>query len=68
MMKFSNSNSMKPGKVLVHINNYNFTKFHWIQMKNKKVFYDTLRAGELGPKLPLLLWMDSHQLNFVKTT
>ena len=35
---FSISNSMKLGEVLVHINNYNFTNFHLIQMKNKKVY------------------------------
>ena len=30
------SNSMILGEVLVHIDNYNFTNFYWIQMKNKK--------------------------------
>ena len=26
---------------VVHIDNYNFTNFHWIQMKNKKGFIMT---------------------------
>ena len=28
---------MKLGEIVVHIANYNFTKFHQNQMKNKKV-------------------------------
>ena len=32
---------MKLGNLLVHIDKYNFTNFHWIQMKNKKVFLMT---------------------------
>ena len=28
---------MKLGEIVVHMNNYNFTKFHQNQMKNKKV-------------------------------
>ena len=34
------SNSMKVSEVLVHIDNYNFINVHWIQMKNKKVFFN----------------------------
>ena len=28
---------MKLGEIVVHMDNYNFTKFHQNQMKNKKV-------------------------------
>ena len=39
------SNSMKLVEVLVHIDNYNFTNFHWIQKKNKKgFFYETFNG------------------------
>ena len=31
-------NLSKLGKVFVHLDKYNFTNFHQIQMKNKKVF------------------------------
>ena len=29
---------MQLGEIVVHMDNYNFTKFHQNQMKNKKVF------------------------------
>ena len=32
-------------EVLLHIGNYNFTNFHWNQMKNKKVFNDLSIKG-----------------------
>ena len=32
---------MKLGKVLVHIDNYNLTNFHWIQMEKQKSFLMT---------------------------
>ena len=41
------SNSMKVSEVLLHIDNYIFTNFHWIQMKNKKTkkkFNDTFNG------------------------
>ena len=51
---------MKLGEIVVQIGYYNFTKFHQIRMKNKKVlFIDRLtevssikvplRLGEFGP-------------------
>ena len=33
---------MKLGKIVVHMDNYNFTKFHQNQMKNKKSFINSL--------------------------
>ena len=32
---------MKRGEIVVHMDNYNFTKFHQNQMKNKKVLLIT---------------------------
>ena len=32
---------MKLGKIVVYMDNYNFTKFHQNQMKNKKVFVES---------------------------
>ena len=35
---------MKLGVIVVHMNNYNFTKFHQNQMKSKKVFCSELQS------------------------
>ena len=48
---------MKLGEVVVHIEYYNFTKFHYILMKKIIVFYQThltdgpsVRGRRIGPK------------------
>ena len=38
-------NSMKFAEVLVHIDNYNFVNFHWIQMKNISFLMTHLAKG-----------------------
>ena len=54
---------MKLGEVVVNIEYYNFTKFHYILMKKIIVLYQThfmdglLGASELGP------WMAGSQHN-----
>ena len=38
---FIQSNSMKLGEGILHIDNFNFTNFHCIEMKSKNVFLMT---------------------------
>ena len=46
---------MKLGKIVVHIDNYNFTKFHQNQMKNKKVLL-IARFSVQNFKVSVELW------------
>ena len=46
---------MKLGEIVVHIGNYNFTKFHQNQMKNKKVLV-IARFSVQNFKVSVELW------------
>ena len=44
---------MKLGEIVVHMDNYNFTKFHQDQMKNKKVLITDPLMEVSSVKVPL---------------
>ena len=44
---------MKLSEIVVHIDNYNFTKFHQNQMKNKKVLLIPCLTDVSSVKVPL---------------
>ena len=55
------SNSMKLGEVLVHINNYNFSNFHWIKYEKQKFFNDTFNGIRHKYKM-FFSWLGFKQL------